>query len=88
MARKPSLAGPDDLNSTARDPYAALRVRNYRLFVLGWFVTLMGTQAQSVAIGWEIYLRTEKPISLGLVGLAHVVPLLVLALPAGHLPDT
>ena len=41
----------------------------------------------SVAIGWQVYSVRENPLDLGLVGLAEFLPLLLLALPAGHLAD-
>ena len=47
----------------------------------------MGTHIQSIAIAWEIYQRTGEALSLGLVGLAQALPLMVLALPAGLLAD-
>ncbi len=69
------------------DPYAAFRIFDYRLYVVGWLVARMGTYIQSVAIAWEIYQRTGEALSLGLVGLAQALPLMVLALPAGMMAD-
>ena len=40
-----------------------------------------------VALGWEIYERTDSALALGLVGLVTVIPTILLALPAGHLAD-
>lgn len=40
-----------------------------------------------VALGWELYERTHSALALGLVGLATALPVLILALPAGHLAD-
>src|SRR5215213_10312691 len=47
----------------------------------------MGTQFISVAIGWELYERTNDPWALGLVGLFEVLPVLVLMIPAGNAAD-
>ena len=69
------------------DPYAAFRIRNFRLYTAGSLVVLIGTRIQAVAIVWEIYQRTGEPLALGLVGLVQAVPMLGLALPAGHLAD-
>jgi len=44
-------------------------------------------QMATVAIGWQVYSVRENPLDLGLVGLAEFLPLLLLALPAGHLAD-
>ena len=41
-----------------------------------------------MALGWELYERTHSALALGLVGLATALPVVILALPAGHLADT
>lgn len=69
------------------DPYAALRSRDFRLLVSGTFLAVVGEQMLGVAIGWELYERTNAALALGLVGLVQVVPVVLLALPAGHLAD-
>lgn len=71
----------------SHDPYAAFRIPEYRLYIVGWFIAMAGTRIQSVAIGWEMYQRTGEALSLGLVGLAQAVPTMLLALPAGYLAD-
>jgi MFS family permease len=43
---------------------------------------------QSTAIGWELYDRTHSAYALGFVGLVALLPMLALALPAGHIIDT
>jgi MFS family permease len=73
--------------ASRRDPYAALRSPSYRLFAIGWFIALVGTRIQSVAVAWDMYQRTGEALSLGLVGLAQAVPTMLLALPAGYLAD-
>ncbi len=69
------------------DPFAALRFRDFRLLVLGSFLAVIAEQMLGVAVGWELYERTRDPLSLGLVGLVEIVPVLLLALPAGHIAD-
>jgi MFS family permease len=66
---------------------AALRFRNFRLLIGGRFIAQLGEMMVSVAIGYELYLRTREPFLLGLVGLVQVVPVIFLALPAGYLVD-
>jgi MFS family permease len=78
---------PDPAPSAARDPYAAFRVPSYRLYALGYFVSVLGRTAVSVAIGYELYQRTHSATALGIVGLVGALPVIVLALPAGHLAD-
>lgn len=40
-----------------------------------------------VALGWELYERTHSALALGMVGLVTAIPVILLALPAGHLAD-
>ena len=69
------------------DPYAALRVRNYRLYLIGSLVANLGSQMLTVAVGWELYERTGSAMALGWVGLVEFAPFILFALPAGHLAD-
>jgi MFS family permease len=71
----------------AHEPYAALRHRDYRYLLGGSVLASLGTQMQSVAVGWELYQRTNSAVPLGLVGLAQFLPVLLLSLPAGHAAD-
>ena len=75
------------LESAEHDPYAALRFRDCRLFLLAWFVTVIGNQMQFTAVGWELYQRTHTKSSLGWAGLAQAIPVILLALPAGQMAD-
>ncbi len=54
------------------DPYAALRVRNYRLFLIGSLVANLGSQMLTVAVGWELYERTHSAMALGVGGAGTV----------------
>ena len=47
----------------------------------------MGTQIQSVAVGWQVYDITRDPVALGYVGLSIFLPMLLLVLPAGDMAD-
>jgi len=82
---------PEILNAPGapprHDPWAALRVGNFRLLVVGSFLAVVAEQMLGVAVGWELYERTRSPLALGLVGLVEIVPVLLLALPAGVLAD-
>jgi MFS family permease len=48
---------------------------------------VVGWQMLQVALGWELYERTHSALALGLVGLVTAIPVVLLALPAGHLAD-
>jgi MFS family permease len=69
------------------DAYAAFRVPLYRDFLLGSLLVQLGTAAQGLALGWEVYQRTGEAFSLGMIGLVQAVPMLLLTLPAGYLAD-
>ncbi|HEX6966030.1 MAG TPA: MFS transporter [Gemmatimonadaceae bacterium] len=69
------------------DPYAALRIRDFRLYVLGNLVGTIGMEMVTVAVGWDLYERTGSALALGGVGLAQVLPVFLLTLPAGHVSD-
>jgi MFS family permease len=53
----------------------------------GSLLVQIGTGAQGVAIGWEMYQRTGHALALGLVGLAQAVPMIAMSLPAGYMAD-
>jgi MFS family permease len=69
------------------DPYAALRVRTYRDYLVGSAFALIGRQAVLVAALWQVYAWTHSSAALGFVGAVNVAPLLALSLPAGALAD-
>ncbi|MEA2723154.1 MAG: hypothetical protein QOH59_925 [Gemmatimonadales bacterium] len=69
------------------DPYAALRIPNFRWFVASLMAMTVATQIQAVVVAWQIYDLTHDPLSLGLIGLAEAVPFIGVALFAGHVAD-
>lgn len=73
--------------SALRSPYLALRHRDFRRLVIGQFISLVGSQMQSVAINWHIYLLTRSALALGLVGGTRLVPIVVFSLWGGVLAD-
>lgn len=76
-----------NFNNNRRDPYAALRYPEFRLLFVGRLIASLGNQMLSVAIGWELWLRTHDAFSLGLIGLVQVIPVILLSLPGGHVAD-
>src|SRR5690348_17588664 len=69
------------------DPFASVKVIEYRNLLIGRFAFIMGLRMMSTLIGWWIYLLTNDPFAIGLVGLSEVIPALSLALYAGHVID-
>jgi MFS family permease len=77
------------INKEARtDPYAAIRLVEFRHLVLGRFTFTMGLRMLSTVVGWWIYNLTNAPLAIGLVGLSEFVPAVSFALYAGHIIDT
>lgn len=70
-----------------KDPYAALRYRDYRFYVLTRIFMTIALQIQVVVVGWHIYSITKDPFSLGLIGLAEILPNFSVTLFAGHFAD-
>jgi len=69
------------------DPYAALRIKEFKIFLLLRFVLVFGWSMQFIVIEWEVYSLTKDPLSLGLIGLMEIIPALTMALFAGHIVD-
>jgi MFS family permease len=72
---------------TRHDPYAALRILNFRGFIFSLLAMTVATQIQAIVVAWQIYALTHDPFSLGLIGLAEAVPFIGFALFAGHVAD-
>jgi MFS family permease len=66
------------------------RQLNYPSFVRFLSARLLASvavQMQTVAVGWQVYAITGKPLDLGLIGLSQFLPFVLLVLPAGHVAD-
>ncbi|MDZ4845030.1 MAG: MFS transporter [Chitinophagales bacterium] len=70
-----------------RDPYAALRFKEFKIFLLVRFALVFAWSMQFIVIEWVVYSLTKNPLSLGIIGLMEVVPALSIALYAGHIVD-
>lgn len=69
------------------DAYAALRIKDFRLFVSARFFVTLAINLQAVVVGWQVYEITHDPLSLGLIGLAEALPSIAVSLYAGHVAD-
>ena len=65
----------------------ALQERDFRFLWSAIFSMRFAENMIAVAVGWQVFAIHKDPLDLGLIGLAEFVPLLLLALPAGHLAD-
>jgi MFS family permease len=61
--------------------------RDYRLIVSGTVITGLGTQAALVALPYQVYVISHKPVLVGLLGLVELVPLVAASLFGGAWAD-
>ncbi len=85
-AHNPRPAKSESDNIT-RSAFSALRHRDFRLLWLGQIVSVTGSQMQSVAINWHVYLLTKSALALGLVGLFRGMPIIICSLVGGVVAD-
>ena len=69
------------------DSYAALRFREFNIFLVARFAMVFAWSMQFIVIEWQVYSMTKDPWSLGLIGLAEFIPAVLMALFAGHIVD-
>ncbi|MFN4313247.1 MAG: MFS transporter [Chitinophagaceae bacterium] len=69
------------------DPYASMRIPEYRYLIIGRFTFIMALRMMSTLVGWWVFVLTNDAFAIGLVGLAEVIPALSLALYSGHVVD-
>ncbi len=67
--------------------FSALRHRNYRLYLSGQILSLIGTWMQIVAVGWLVLRITNSPLLLGIVTAMETLPSLFFSLVAGAIAD-
>lgn len=68
-------------------PFSSLKITNFRNYLLGAFISEIGDQMQIVAVAWQVYEITRNPISLGLIGVANFLPILLFSLIGGLVAD-
>src|SRR2546429_521075 len=78
------MAASENSSASGRIAFTYPRFVFYQLARV--FIVLSG-EMQSVAVGWEIYEITRRPLALGLVGLVQFLPGILLFLVAGHAAD-
>ncbi len=66
---------------------AAFSSRNFRRYQIARLLVILGAEAQSLAVAWQIYQITHSALYLGYTGLALFLPGIFFVLPAGHAAD-
>lgn len=69
------------------EPLEILKLREFRNLIFGRFFLILGFKMTATLLGWWIYDLTGDPFSIGLIGLAEVIPAVSCALYAGHFID-
>ena len=69
------------------DPYAALRYKEFNIFLILRFAMVFAWSMQFIIIEWQVYSLTKDPLSLGIIGLMEIIPAIAMALFAGHIVD-
>ncbi|MCS7010833.1 MAG: MFS transporter [Anaerolineales bacterium] len=67
--------------------FPALTSRNFLIFWVGQFISLIGSWMQSTTLPYLAYRLSGRPFDLGLIGFSTTLPTLVLALPGGVLVE-
>ena len=70
-----------------QDPYGALKIREFNIFLFVRFLLVFGWSMQFIVIEWQVYSITKDPLSLGIIGLMEIIPAFTMALFAGHIVD-
>jgi MFS family permease len=83
MASEPQLSP----SQTSRRGLEAFAFRDFRRYQLARAAGIIGAEAQSVAVAWQVYAMTHRALDLGYTGLALFFPALLFLLPAGHVAD-
>ena len=76
-----------EIRSSIDRRFPALRSRDYSIFLLGQFISVIGTWMQNTAQPYLAYRISGRPLDLGWIGFAATLPTLLLALPAGVLVE-
>ena len=76
------------MTSPAESRLALLRNADFTRYLTARFLGSIAVQMQTVAVGWQVYEVTRKPLDLGLIGLSQFLPFVLLILPAGHFADS
>lgn len=67
--------------------FSSLKVRHFRIYWLGMFVSLIGTWVQNIAQSWLVFQLTNSAFLLGLVGFLSSIPIFIFSLFGGVLAD-
>ncbi len=67
--------------------FSSLKVKNFRIYWCGMFISLIGTWIQTVAQSWLVFELTNSVFLLGVVGFLSSIPIFLLSLFGGVVAD-
>ena len=73
--------------SNLPDGRVAFTYPDFTIYQVARFLIVATLEMQSVAVGWQVYEITRRPLDLGLIGLAQFLPGMLLFLVSGHVAD-
>ncbi|MBO3270334.1 MFS transporter [Hymenobacter defluvii] len=76
------------MSAPLHDPYAALRIPDFRRLISARICYTIATRVQGLAVSWQIFKITNDPLALGLIGLSEAIPSIAVSLYAGHVADS
>src|SRR5439155_17881819 len=76
-----------DSHAGVHSGLAAFHHIDFTLYEVERFSIVAALEMLSVAVGWQVYEITRRPLALGYVGLAQFLPNVFLFLIAGHAAD-
>jgi MFS family permease len=68
-------------------PAAVFELRDFRLFQAARVFSIVATEVQSIAVAWQVYELTRRPLDLGYVGLSQFLPAILFFPVVGHTSD-
>ncbi len=68
-------------------PLSVLKIAEFRNFIMGRFVFIMGLRMMGTLVSWWLYELTGDAFYIGMIGLAEAIPAIGLALYAGYVID-
>ncbi len=82
-----SAAGPRARYEKIENMFSSLRVREFRIYWVSMFVSLIGSWVQTMAQSWLVFSLTRSAFLMGLTGFLSYLPVSFFALAAGVYVD-
>jgi MFS family permease len=74
-------------SNNVNDPYASLRIKDFRIYLSARILTTIGLLMQSTIVAWLVYEITNDKLALGLIGLSEALPFIFSTFYSGYASD-